>query len=240
MPFLSYTTDDRPAIRLRQCDDSRFQLLTSFRYRDDSVSPAKPYVVHEHDEDLPPDGGNGTDLASIPPWLWGLVASYGRQTLPALLHDSLCVEARNMDDPAEGLKCRAEADRVFRVALGEEGVGPWRRGEMWAAVSIFRYQDFVPRRFRLMFAYLVVYLVAFVVGCCLGWLGALVALVAPAITAWFWGADAPVMLIAVYASLLIAPALLLNLLVGTFLDPVDAVRQLRRGQLPKPTIFRLA
>jgi hypothetical protein len=34
--------------------------------------------------------GIDTDLASVPPFLWGVIASYGHHTLPAILHDVLC------------------------------------------------------------------------------------------------------------------------------------------------------
>ena len=34
-----------------------------------------------------------TDLASVPSIMWGIVASYGDHTMPALLHDTLCTRA---------------------------------------------------------------------------------------------------------------------------------------------------
>ena len=38
-----------------------------------------------------------TDLASIPGPLWGFIGPYGKQTLPVLLHDKLCDDARAAD-----------------------------------------------------------------------------------------------------------------------------------------------
>src|SRR5262245_9192911 len=40
----------------------------------------------------PTDGGGKTDLASVPPFMWWLVASYGNHTRAALLHDALYVD----------------------------------------------------------------------------------------------------------------------------------------------------
>jgi Protein of unknown function (DUF1353) len=56
------------------------------------------------------------------------VPRYGHHTLPALLHDQL-VDDDLVDD-------RERADRIFRDAMGEQGVGPVRRWLMWSAVSI--------------------------------------------------------------------------------------------------------
>ncbi len=86
-----------------------------------------------------------TDLATVPNLLWGLMASYGKQTLPALLHDMLCDEAS--DTKKEGDRQRAYQDRRFadnliRHALRSTGgfVPPmellgWRHGRPLFQVS---------------------------------------------------------------------------------------------------------
>jgi len=78
-----------------------------------------------------------TDLASVPRFLWGVIASYGRQTLPAILHDQLCYAAAMPGLPAPfGRSQRREADGVFRRALELSGAGPVRRWLMWSAVRL--------------------------------------------------------------------------------------------------------
>ncbi len=237
MPFLSMGSNEPPPIRLLQRGENTFQLLTGFRYRDPSPD-GKVYVVERHDETKPPDGDNGTDLASIPAPLWGLIASHGRQTLPALLHDDLCVKARHCDD---GLAYRRNADRVFRVALREQGVSLFRRWEMWAAVSVFRYRDFSRKRFWAIVLFLLLHGVSFVVvPLMFGGPGFLAALLAPLATSWIWGADAPAVLIATYAVPVVAPAAVVAAVAGILLDPVTALKELAHGKVPivRPTVFR--
>jgi hypothetical protein len=140
MPFLKLNGQGRPPIRLEQIGRRRFRLLTGFRYRDPTpgVDPETP--VPSRDE---------SDLASIPFPLWGLIGPYGMQTLPALLHDHLCDQARNTAQTqgrSEAFAQRREADRVFRVALREEGVPLLRRWIMWAGA----YKDFAPLLFVLL------------------------------------------------------------------------------------------
>jgi len=78
-----------------------------------------------------------TDLASVPRFLWGVIASYGRQTLPAILHDQLCYAAAMPGLPVPFSRGqRREADGVFRRALELSGAGPVRRWLMWSAVRL--------------------------------------------------------------------------------------------------------
>lgn len=86
------------------------------------------------------DVGGSTDLASVPPWLWGVIASFGRHTLAALLHDHLCERAR-LAPPAEAGPMRREADRLFRVAMTDLDVPAPRAWVMWAAVRLFGEKD---------------------------------------------------------------------------------------------------
>jgi hypothetical protein len=68
-----------------------------------------------------------TDLASVPGILLWVVPRYGRHTLPAILHDQLI--HHDLKDQPE------RADRIFRDAMGEQGVALVMRWIMWAAVS---------------------------------------------------------------------------------------------------------
>lgn len=83
-----------------------------------------------------------TDLASIPPFLWGLVASYGRQTMPAILHDVRCDEAKaaaaGPGGRAHQAYLRRKADQQFRHTLRyHAATGPATRWVMWSAVRLF-------------------------------------------------------------------------------------------------------
>jgi hypothetical protein len=82
----------------------------------------------------PPKKGAGTtDLASVPSWMWWLIASYGSHTNAALLHDALYV-----DDGQVAPVTPSTADRLFLTALRErkEKRGAFRHWLMWAAVSV--------------------------------------------------------------------------------------------------------
>lgn len=94
----------------------------------------------------------GTDLASIPGVLWGLIASYGRHTLAVLLHDYLCDWADTkkevpLERPGTPFLRRSVADEVFLQALRDPQAGPyanpWFRSlVLWTGVSIGRYWAF--------------------------------------------------------------------------------------------------
>jgi hypothetical protein len=147
--------DGDPNPELRQLDARNFILLKSFCYR---VAPGDPeheavYVVPAADAELdpetrfketteepphrvvvPPSTGGKTDLASVPPFLWWLIASYGNHTRAALLHDALYTDAGTTPPVS-----RRTADRLFLTALREPGqkTGVFRHWLMWAAVSLF-------------------------------------------------------------------------------------------------------
>lgn len=85
-----------------------------------------------------------TDLATVPPLLWGLVASYGQHTLAAILHDYLCRVADTFQDPEDWWKRRRTADEVFWQALRDPGASPFhvpflRSALLWGGVSAGRY-----------------------------------------------------------------------------------------------------
>lgn len=112
----------------------RFQLMEGLAFRAKGASERQ--IVRAHDLARPEDPGQNTDLASVPPFLWGVVASYGAHSLPAILHDKLCNDAKNLPSD-EALSSRKKADRIFRVALKESEVNLVRRWVLWTAVRTF-------------------------------------------------------------------------------------------------------
>lgn len=119
MPFFRPDSDEPAVVVLEQTSPTSFRIREQFCYVD--RRSGKSFVVPE------PPGNDTTDLASVPGILMWFVPRYGHHTLPALLHDQL------VDD---GRTDREEADRIFRDAMGEQGVRLVRRWLMWAAVSI--------------------------------------------------------------------------------------------------------
>ncbi|MDQ5822462.1 MAG: DUF1353 domain-containing protein [Actinomycetota bacterium] len=128
MPFWKLESEETPDILLKQVSPNAFQLMQGFRYQG-PTDEAKVYEVPPHDLTEPERKGNSSDLASVPRYLWWFVASHGRHTLPALLHDRLVRDRAQAPD-------RSEADLVFRYALRESGVSWLRRRLMWVAVTL--------------------------------------------------------------------------------------------------------
>jgi hypothetical protein len=118
---------------------TEFAVLGEFGYTTlpaSGVDGAGEYWLAASVEHLVPRGMT-TDLATVPAFLWGVVASYGRQTLPAILHDELCYAAARPGQPAPyRRRARREADAIFREALAVAGTGPVRRWLMWTGVRI--------------------------------------------------------------------------------------------------------
>lgn len=76
-----------------------------------------------------------TDLASVPRFMWGVVASYGQHTLPALLHDWGCDTAASS---AKRRWMRRKVDQRFRQTLHQfASTGFLLRWLMWSAVRMF-------------------------------------------------------------------------------------------------------
>lgn len=121
MPFYELDRDTPARVVLEQVGPATFRIIEPFRYVD--TETGEHFVVPD-----PRWGEQVTDLASVPSILLWLVPRYGQHTLPALLHDQLVNH-----DLADH---REHADRIFRDAMGEQGVRFLRRWVMWAAVSI--------------------------------------------------------------------------------------------------------
>jgi hypothetical protein len=209
MPF--FTADGQPLDRVSLLyrvpyrEGREFQLEQGFVWvdpRDDAR-----VIVPAHDLSRPPIPHNGTDLASVPPFLWGLVASYGHQTLPAILHDSMS-DAADLLPVGDRLGARRTADDRFRVALRESGVTILRATSMWAFVSINRYFTYALGRAILLTAQVVLGAGAAVAAVALTILGQplwLLLLAAPLPVAALWWRNADVVIAGTYLSALYSP-----------------------------------
>lgn len=138
MPFLDATTGGYPVPRVSLQSATAFTLLTPLVYRDRATTITVPAPCP-------------TDFASIPPWLWGILAPYGKQTLPAILHDYLCDQVST--DPTDNWwDKRKAADETFRRALQDQANAPAPGGDrsvsrvratlFWAGVSLDRYKKY--------------------------------------------------------------------------------------------------
>jgi Protein of unknown function (DUF1353) len=192
-------------IHLVQRAPGTWQLTQPFTFLEKGRPESERIVIRAHDESRPAKGSNASDLASVPPFLWGLIASHGRQTAPALLHDQQWWEALN-PDPDVWIAKRREADRLFGVALRESGSTPLRTQLLVAAVTLERYWG--PRRWQAVAMALhtvagVAALWAALLGT-FGWWGIGV-LALPALSVLIWGADARAIGVLIYTGVVFFP-----------------------------------
>lgn len=68
------------------------------------------------------------DLSSIPRLLWPLIGPHELSVVAPLIHDWLY---------RTQTVTRRNADRVFRLTMRDQGVGPCRRKAAWLAVRVF-------------------------------------------------------------------------------------------------------
>lgn len=162
MPFLVRQRPGSPSwipsstVHLAQAPKTKrfkvyFDLMNDVGYAPDDGRD--PRVWNEDEiaykvDSLDPKGPRGrfeTDLASVPSPLWGLVASYGTQTLPAILHDWQHVGfRREREEGARRTSLRRQrrlADHLFRTTLRESGSAPLRSWIMWSAVRVFGHKS---------------------------------------------------------------------------------------------------
>jgi hypothetical protein len=228
MPFLDADGSPLPPLALSYLGDRLFRVEQPFRWVDprDGASFEVP-------------AGQLTDLASVPSFLWGLVASYGHQALPAILHDALSDRADHAA-PAERNAVRRDADLRFRRALVESGVTVLRARTMWTAVALNRYAVFRMPIAILLFVQAIVSIVAIVGAVVLAALGHpwwLLLLPAPAVLAVPWWRDADLALCAAYLGALYLPLVVAAALSSTVEYLVALVVWLadgRRGPGPRP------
>lgn len=212
MPFLTTAGEPLGALPLVYRRGRDFQVAEDFVY--DNPRDGSRTLVPAHDLDLPPGDGNSTDFASVPPFLWGLIANYGTQTLPAIMHDSLVGQL--LREPEEQrLALRREADELFRVALIDNGVHRLRARVMWAAVGLESWARHGRALGRLLIGQVAIGVLAIVAAVALGvavshWWSLLG--LAPAALAALWGSTFGLVSSATYLAALYAP-----LILGAFL-----------------------
>ena len=147
MGYQAGIDDPAPPVKVELRSISRvdFELRTAFAYQP-AYGPAIEIPTH------PNEFANSTDLASVPPLLWGLLPSYGRQLRAALLHDRLCDLVNQEPDARKAYRVRRAADDLFREAMRDRGDGSpedmakrvgWFRGWLfWTGVCYGRYWRF--------------------------------------------------------------------------------------------------
>jgi len=250
MPFL--TDDGRPLDELvlaqRPADGYRFHVRAPFVY-EDPVSgrryrvPARPPGGPDPAPDEREPRVHGiTDLASVPMWLWSFIASYGRQSAPAVLHDERSVDASELGDRRAALAQRREDDRMFRTALREQGVPVLRSWLMWGWVAADRELEFGGAAGVLLFVQVIVgglvVLGASVAAIWQPWW--LLALPVAALAALPWGALAPLVLLLTGSILVLGPFLLLHLVALVPFRLVEAIVEVFSGGDPmdvlRPTV----
>lgn len=212
MPFLDEKGGPLRVIPLTQTPATGryFQLTQPIGFRERADSETYWAPAHVPDDD--PQSGNRTDLASVP-WLFrGFVASYGRQSAPAILHDHRRAET-SRSGVADALAQAAEDDRLFRVGLRQQKVPLLRAWLMWAFVSVERYWLYSRLRALLLVAQTALGVAVIYGAVILGiysplWL---LALVLPALAALAWGRGHALLLWLSYASAALFPLLLLQL-----------------------------
>ena len=206
MPFIDEVGEPLRVIPLTQAPATGhyFQLNSPIGFRESDRS--ETFWVPAHVPDDNPGPGNRTDLATVP-WLFrSFVASYGRQSAPAIMHDHQR-EVTNRPGTTNRLE-RAEADdRRLRVALRHQKVPLLRAWLMWAFVSIDRHLLYARVRAALLLLQAVVGVAVIYASIVLAfgsplWL---IGIALPAIAALAWGRRYVLMLWLTYGFALIAP-----------------------------------
>ncbi|MET1153112.1 DUF1353 domain-containing protein [Arthrobacter sp.] len=210
MPFHqdAAATEPLTAIQLVQRTKRCFQLAQPIYYRPDAASAIVRIAAHDLSAGLK---NNSTDLASVPTWMWGLIASYGRQTAPALLHDQRMAACSHLP-PEEALRRRRVDDEEFRRALLDTGVAALRARLMWAGVSAQAYLEHSRGRGLLLAASVGVGALAFIAASWLAAAGAgpmplAGAVLLTAVLCLVWIRDWPVVAVLVPAFALFSPFL---------------------------------
>jgi hypothetical protein len=145
-------------IGLRLYSPTEFQLTTPFSYQARArANQSERLVSVPAETDPASESGFGvTDFASVPKFMWGMIASYGRQLPAALVHDHLCDELKPLTGKAKR-KARDDADSIFLLALRDQSLGKvrvprFRARLLWAGVSLARYIQFHFMRFLALLA----------------------------------------------------------------------------------------
>ncbi|MFD4366265.1 DUF1353 domain-containing protein [Rhodococcus sp. NPDC058521] len=218
MPFqVSVEDNRRPQPRLRVLDHRLFSLDDAFVYVHEDMVVDVPHCL---------PCTLRTDLASVPAPLRGLLTPYGRQLLPAVMHDDLSNQA--LKAGRSGMRLRRRADELFRLALLDEGVGRCRSLLFWVGVEVGRYWTFTRYLRFLLIAQHVLGMLCWVVGAPWALMGghpgyALALLIAPVVTAMLWRRDFPVALLGCVILPLVAPTYLLTIATAAVLWVPDGL-----------------
>ena len=250
MPFL--TDDGRPLDELllaeRPADGYRFEVRASFVYEDPVSGRRYPIPARSAASASPRSEAAGlgphgvTDLASVPMSLWSFIASYGRQSAPAVLHDERSIVAAELGDRRAALALRREDDRVFRTALREQRVPLLRAWIMWGWIAADREREFGgPAGVLFMVQAVVGGLVVVGASVAAFWnLGWLTLVLVPALAALPWGGLAPLMLLLNYSSAVLAPLVALHLIALLPFRLLEAIVEVVTGGDPggvlRPTL----
>lgn len=243
MPFLR--DDGAPLDELvlaqRPADGHRFEVREAIVYVD-PVS-GRRYRAPAAGEKPPPAGV--TDLASVPSPLWGFIASYGRQSAPAVLHDAQSRAAEALGDRRLALAQRREDDLVFRRSLIEQGVPRMRAWLMWAWVSADRERVFAGTAGWLLLGQVglgVLVIAASVVLALIAGPWWLALAVVPAVAALPWRGLASLVVILTYPLAAFAPLLAVHFLALVPFRIVEAMVEVFTGGDPasviRPTVVR--
>ena len=235
MPFI--TDDGRPldelALAQRPADGYRFELRAPFVYVD-------PVSGRRYPVPAQPGQRVETDLASVPTLVWSFIASYGRQSAPAVMHD---VYAAPADDPSspdrrQELLRRREVDRVFRTALREQGVPRLRASLMWAWVAADRERGLAGVAGAVFYVQAILGAIVVVAASVLAFwnLAWLVLAVAPAVAAVPWWRLAPLMLLLNYSGAVLSPLVVLQVLAVVPFRLIEAIIELVTGGDPRSVI----
>ncbi|MEI5584855.1 MULTISPECIES: DUF1353 domain-containing protein [unclassified Agromyces] len=243
MPFLR--DDGAPLDELllaqRPADGYRFEVRDAVVYVD-PVS-GRRYRAPAAGEGPAPAGV--TDLASVPSPLWGFIASYGRQSAPAVLHDAQSLAADALGDPRRALLQRRDDDLVFRRALLEQGVPRMRAWLMWAWVSADRERAYAGAAGLMLLGQVglgVLVVAASVVLAVLAGPWWLALALVPAVAALPWRGLAPLVLVLTYPLAAFGPLLLAHVVALVPFRLVEAAVEVFTGGDPgsvvRPTVAR--
>ena len=155
MPYLDADGSPLQVIELNQApeDGHYFQLMRTIGFREhptpEHAETNPTYWAPAHHPSNDPGPHNRTDLASVPWLFWAFIASYGKQSAPAILHDHQSGVAQTL--PArEALRQRRKDDRLFRIGLRQQKAPLLRSWLMWTFVAFERYLAHARVRFAFM------------------------------------------------------------------------------------------
>ncbi|BDZ64004.1 DUF1353 domain-containing protein [Agromyces mangrovi Wang et al. 2018] len=218
---------ERISLAQRPADGYEFDVLEAIRYDD----PVEGISYRAQPQ--------ATDLASVPQFLWSFIASYGRQSAPAVLHDAQSRAAHELGDREATLAQRRVDDRVFRTALREQGVPLLRAWLMWSWVSADRTIRYSAPGIGLLLVLQTIVGAGLVIAAAVlaftspWWL--LLALV-PAVLALPWGAERQLMVWLPYSVAAFGPLVLLHLVALVPFRLVEAVVELLSGGRPADVV----